>query len=214
MISQPGGPDTAYIVSGSHTYADSGVTTGTGTYSIQVFVVDVGGSKLIIHNTASVTDNPISVSGILNPASDSGLSTGTPDTTNVNQPDFFGTVLATLPSGATAPEAYAHVSLTATDIATGVATSIGTVQAGSDGAWNIKSTVALADGHYSITATAIDQFGETATTAPDVITSNLLIDTTGPVIDGMFFNRLNGQVDYIIKDPAIASAGAPAGVWV
>ena len=29
-ISQPGGVGTAYIVSGSHTYADSGVTTGTG----------------------------------------------------------------------------------------------------------------------------------------------------------------------------------------
>ena len=41
----------------------------------------------------------------------------------------------------------------------------------------------------------------TTTTAPTVITPDLLIDTTGPVIDGMFFNRLNGQVDYIIKDP-------------
>ena len=71
--------------------------------------------------------------------------------------------------------------------------------------------MALADGHYSITATAIDQFGETTVTTPPspvVITSNLLIDTTGPVIDGMFFNRLNGQVDYIIKDPVPAS-GAP-----
>ncbi len=75
----------------------------------------------------------------------------------------------------------------------------------------------LADGHYSITATAIDQFGETVVTTPPspvVITSNLLIDTTGPVIDGAFFNRLNGQVDYIIKDPVPTSGGAPSGVWV
>ena len=44
--------------------------------------------------------------------------------------------------------------------------------------------------------------------SPVVITSNLLIDTVGPVIDGMFFNRLNGQVDYIIKDPVLADGGA------
>ena len=30
----------------------------------------------------------------------------------------------------------------------------------------------------------------------------------------MFFNRLNGQVDYIIKDPVLASGAAPSGVWV
>ena len=37
-VSQPGGVGTAFIVSGSHTYADSGVNGGTGTYPIQVFV--------------------------------------------------------------------------------------------------------------------------------------------------------------------------------
>ena len=72
----------------------------------------------------------------------------------------------------------------------------------------------LADGHYLITATAVDQFGITTTPTAAVITSNLLIDTTGPVIAGVFFNRLNGQVDYIIKDPVPASGGAPSGVWV
>ena len=70
--------------------------------------------------------------------------------------------------------------------------------------------MALADGHYSITATAVDQFGRRSRPCPEpvVITPNLLIDTVGPVIDGMFFNRLNGQVDYIIQDPAPAT-GAP-----
>jgi hypothetical protein len=225
VVTQPGTVGSVFDVTGSHTYADSGVNGGTGHYTIHVFVVDVGGSKLTITNVASVTDNPISVVGTLDPASDSGLSTGTPAVTNVNQPAFSGTVLATLSGGATtpgasalvsltAPEAYAHVSLTATDLATGVATAIGTVQAGSDGSWNIKSTVALPDGTYSITATAVDQFGETTTTAPDVITSRLVIDTVGPVIDGMFFNHLNGQVDYIIKDPVLADGSAPSGVWV
>src|SRR4029077_1057915 len=56
----------------------------------------------------------------------------------------------------------------------------------------------------------IDQFGVTTTTAPTVITSDLLIDTHGPVITGLFFNRLNGQVDYTIQDPG----GTPSGVWI
>ena len=145
-----------YEVNGSHTYADAGAT---GTYTIQVFVTDNGGSKLTITNTATITDNPISVTGKLNPASDSGVS-NSDNITNVVQPDFFGTVWATLPGGAIVPEAYGDVTLTATNLATGVATTIGNVEAGSNGSWNIVSTVALADGHYSITATAVDQFGQ------------------------------------------------------
>jgi Bacterial Ig-like domain len=202
-VSQPGGVGTVFIVSGSHTYADSGVNGGTGTYPIQVFVVDDDGSKLTVANTANVADNPITLTGLLNPESDSGLSTGTPDVTNVTQPDFSGT-----------SEPFSHVTLLATALPGGAPLQIGQVQAGSDGAWNIKSDVPLADGHYSITATAVDQFGITHTVAPTVITPNLLIDTKGPVIDGLFFNRLNGQVDYIIKDPGPASGGAPSGVWV
>ncbi len=212
-----------YVVSGTHTYATSGVNGGVGHYPITVYISDalqVGSatsippSTLTITNVANVTDNPVNVQGFLNPKSDSGLSTGTPDVTNVTQPDFYGTVLATLPTGAAVPEGYAHVSLTAMDLSTGVVTSIGTVQAGSDGGWNIKSTVALPNGTYEIAATAVDQFGQTTTTAPDVITPRLLIDTTGPVIDGMYFNRLNGQVDYIIKDPVNPDGSAPSGVWV
>jgi len=203
VISQPGAVGTAYVVSGSHTYADSGVNGGTGTYKIQVFVVDDDGSILTVNNTASVADNPIVLTGILNPKSDSGLSTGTPDVTKVKQPDFFGT-----------SEPFSHVSLFAGLLPGGAPVLIGTVQAGSDGSWNIKSGTALADGHYAITATAIDQFGVTTTATPTVITSDLLIDTVGPVIDGMFFNRLNGQVDYIIKDPVNPDGSAPSGVWV
>ncbi len=191
-------------MTGSHTYADAGPT---GSYNIQVFVTDDGGARLTIPNTATVTDNPISVTGMINPTSVSGLSNGDPGVTNVNQPDFYGTVLATLPSSAMVPEGYAEVSLLATNVATHVATSIGTVQADSGGAWNITSEVALPDGTYTITATAVDQFGETTTTTPSVITSSLLIDTVGPVITGTFFNRLNGEVDYTIQDPGADPSG-------
>jgi hypothetical protein len=203
-----------YNVLGSHTYADAGVNGSSGTYKIQVFVVDDGGSKLTIDNTATVTDNPLTVTGTINPKSVSGLSTGTPDVTNVKQPHFFGTVLATLPDDSTAPEGFAEVTLTATNTTTGTATVLGTTQADSGGAWNLKSHVALADGHYMISATATDQFGITDSTAPSTLVSDLLIDTAGPRIDGMFFNRLNGQVDYIIKAPVNPDGSAPSGVWV
>ena len=203
VISQPLGVGMAYIVSGFHTYADSGVNGGAGDFTIQVFVVDDGGSILTVDNTADVADNPIVLTGALNPQFDSGLSTGTVSTTNFKQPDFLGT-----------SEPFSHVTLFATALPVGPPVQIGQVQAGSDGSWNIESAAPLVDGHYAITATAFDQFGKTTTTAPAVITPDLLIDTAGPVIAGMFFNRLNGQVDYIIKDPVPASGGAPSGVWV
>jgi hypothetical protein len=205
-VTQPGGVGTAFIIIGHHTYAASGVTTGTGTsgtYPIQVFVVDTGGSRLTVDNTATVADVSIPLSGQLNPVSDSGLSTGTPNTTNVVQPDF---------SGKSAP--LSTVTLSATLQAPGgTPFVIGQVEAGSDGSWNIQSDIPLADGHYTITATAIDQFGETTVTipaSPVVINPNLLIDTQGPIVTGLFFNRLNGQVDYTIQDPG----PAPSGIWV
>jgi hypothetical protein len=202
-VTQPGGAGTAFIVSGSHTYADSGVNGGTGTFAIQVFVINDDGSRLTIANTANVLDKAIVLTGQLNPTSDSGLSTGTPNVTNVVQPNFFGT-----------SEPFSHVTLFETPSSGGAPVQIGQVQAGSDGHWSITSGVGLADGHYTITATAIDQFGVTTTAAPVTIDSNLLIDTHGPVITGAFFNRLNGQVDFTIKDPAPASGGAPSGVWL
>ena len=47
-----------------------GLTTGTGnsgTYAIQVFVQDVGGSRVTVTNTATVADNSIALTGALNP---------------------------------------------------------------------------------------------------------------------------------------------------
>jgi hypothetical protein len=92
------------------------------------------------------------------------------------------------------------VSLFATNLATGGITFIGAVQAGSDGSWNIRSTVALANGSYAIKATAVDQFGVTTTAAPVVITPDLLIDTVGPRITAAAFDRLTGTVTFTFQD--------------
>ncbi len=204
IVPTPGGPARPSSDTGSHTYADAGVNGGIGTYAITVFVSDVGGSRVTILSTANVADIPIHLTGILNPTSDSGLLSGALDTTDVKQPDFFGS-----------SEPRSHVTLIATPLVPGgIPIRIGQGTASSSGAWNIKSLVSLRDGHYQITATAIDQFGKTTTTTPTVVTRNLLIDTVGPVIAGASFNRLNGQVDFIIRDPAAGRGQAPSGVWL
>ena len=89
-VSQPGGPGTAFLVSGTHTYADAGVNGGVGHYAITVNVRDQDGLTLEINNVASVADVPLIVSGRLNPASDSGIS-NSDDITNVVEPNFLGT---------------------------------------------------------------------------------------------------------------------------
>ncbi len=214
-VSQPGGVGTPFIVSGSHTYADAGVNGGVGTYAIQVFIQDAGGARLTVANTANVLDRPILLTGILNPSSDSGLFTGAVDVTNDNQPDFFGNA-----------EPLSHITLFAEIIAGGPLITIGEGTADAAGDWNIQSRLNLPDGNYEISADAVDQFGVTTTldTGPGintlsggglsvlraVITPDLTIDSPGPVVTGVFFNRLNGQVDYTIQDPG----PAPSGVWI
>jgi len=200
-----------FEVDGSHIYADAGVNGGTGTYSIQVFIADTGGSTLAVDNTAYVTDNPINLTGHLNPESDSGLSTGNPGVTNVNQPDFLGT-----------SEPFSTVTLSAEDLLVHVTYPLGHVQAGSDGDWNLKSDVllpngtygALPDGAYAILASAVDQFDETRTGEVFITPSPLVIDTHTLVIDDVAFDRLHGEVHYVIQVPALADGSAPAGVLV
>ncbi len=184
-ISQPGGPGTPFIVTGSHTYADAGVNGGVGTYPITIYVGDVDGSGLTIQNTANVADIPIALTGILNPASDSGYS-NTDDITDVKQPKFYGT-----------SEPFSHVTLYATAPG-GPAVLIGQATAAGDGSWKITSHV-LADGKYLITAHAIDQFGKT-TAGPVVITQKLVIDTVGPRVTGEVFDRLGGSVYLVYQD--------------
>jgi hypothetical protein len=59
---------------------------------------------------------------------------------------------------------------------------------------------------YTITATAVDQFGKTTTVSPVTITPRLVIDGTGPVVSNVFFDRLDGQIDITYTDNL-------AGMW-
>jgi hypothetical protein len=58
----------------------------------------------------------------------------------------------------------------------------------------------LANGAYQITASAVDQFGETTTVAPVTIVSTLVVDTTAPVISALSFDRRDGTLTVVFKD--------------
>ncbi len=184
-VNQPMGVGTPFFVTGSHTYATSGVNGGVGIYPITVYVSDLGGPKLTVVNSANITDNPIAVTGILNPASDSGKN-NLDDITNVTRPNFYGTVLATLPNGTSTFDPYAHVTLYANGVA------VGTTQAGSSGTWSITSNL-LPQGTFAITAGATDQFGQTVSPIA-TITPTLVVDTAPPVITALSFDRFDATL--------------------
>jgi hypothetical protein len=184
-----------FLVNGSHVYADSGVNIAAGvaskSFSVSVTVHDDGGANLAIANVATVSDVAIHLTAQLNPASDSGKFHNDA-ITNVNQPNFFGT-----------SEPFSHISLFAAATSGGAPVLIGQTEAASDGSWNITSD-RLADGSYQITASAVDQFGITTAgpinVLPNTSQGPLVIDTVGPRIVGLQFDRLSGEVSVTFQD--------------
>ena len=184
----PLAPAGTFEVIGSHTYATSGVNGGVGHYAVQTFISDVGGSTVMVPNMANVTDNPIAVTGNLNPASDTGKN-NLDDITADAQPNFYGTVWV---SGTTTPEPFAHVTLFANGVA------VGNTQAGSDGTWSITSNL-LAQGTYTITASATDQFGQTVSPVATIV-PKLVVDTAPPVITSLSFDRFDATLAVTFQD--------------
>ncbi len=143
-----------------------------------------------LSNTAHVADVPIILTGTLNPASDSGRS-HFDAITNVSQPNFFGD-----------SEPLSTIQLFATPSGGGPAVPIGHGSADSSGFWSITSTH-LADGSYVITAQATDQAGHTKATSqilPNASQGPLVIDTAGPRVTAVTFDRVNGQIDITFQD--------------
>lgn len=200
-VIQPGGTGTPFFVVGTHSYANaqrstnrptgtspvSGPVTTDGNYPIRIFVQDTYGSAVNLFNTIKVLDKAVTVTGRLNPASDSGIS-NSDAITNVQQPNFQGT----------ASEAGALVFLYATPFG-GTPTLIGQTTADANGAWSITSNTALADGGYEIQAQAYDASGNSIS-ALTAITPNLVIDTVGPKITDVYLDNFNGQVIFTIED--------------
>jgi hypothetical protein len=161
-----------------------------GTFPIAVLVHDTGGSTLLVTNQARVDDVPITLTGRLDPASDSGAS-NSDAITNVAEPRFLGT-----------SEPFSKVSLYSAALPNGAATLVGQTEADSAGAWAIVSSF-LADGQYAITAHATDAAGATtATTAilPNPLQGPLTIDTAGPLVTAVRLYPKSGEIDVTFQD--------------
>jgi len=200
---QPGGVGTAYFVVGSHTYADAlragappvawgpgpiaGPLTAAGSYPLRIFVQDTYGSAINLSSAITVNDQSVTVSGGLNPSSDSGAS-NSDGVTNVAQPNFQG---STSEGGA-----LVYVYATPTG---GAPVLIGRTTADANGAWSVTSGTALADGAYAIQAQAYDASGHTVS-ALTTVTANLVIDTVGPKVADLVFDNLGGQVVATFQD--------------
>jgi hypothetical protein len=184
-----------FLVTGSHIYADSGVNIAAGqtagTFHVTVTVHDDGGANLGITNDATVADVAINLTARLDTASDSGKFHNDA-ITNVSQPRFLGT-----------SEPFSHISLFATPTGGGTAVLIGQTEAASDGTWSLTSNH-LADGSYNITASAVDQFGVTTAgpinVLPNANQGPLVIDTVGPRVTMLRFDRLTGEVFITFQD--------------
>ena len=164
-------PGQTLFVNGSdHTYA------APGTYSITVSVTAPGASAPTVSQVSvSIAAPPISISGQLNPFSDSGVS-NTDGITDINTPNFFG---KTQPGATVVLSASSSSNLGTTPI------PLGTTVADVSGNWSITAAP-LFDGNYFVSATATGQFGASATAGvgPATPFGELVIDTIGPKIAG------------------------------
>ena len=192
-----------FTVSGSHSYIQSaplgtvGPVPPTGNYGLKVYVTDAGGATLNLANIAVVADQPLTVSGQIDPSSNSSGIAVSP-ITNIVQPTFIGS----------ASEPYAKINLFAVQITStgnGPLTLVGQGQANISGAWAVTTSMAMPDGFYDFYAQGIDQAGQTY--SPDTYLGGVTIDTLGPKITALAFERVQGQITYTIE--GFAAFGAP-----
>jgi len=191
FIVPSGGPGSAFLVGGTHTYADSGVNGGNGRFAITVNVEDVGGARLNVANVAVVQDVPIAVEARLSPASDSGVS-NTDGITNVAQPTFVGT-----------SEPSSTIRLFVTTSGTSSPVLVGQGATDAAGRFSIPSDLRFPDGRYVVQVQATDAAGHTtavATATTGQAGGVLTIDTVGPKVQDVLFGRLSGQVLVTLQD--------------
>ena len=208
-ITSQGTPNgTVFSVFGNHTYAAQGnfpiVVTITkppllGSTELPPGAVAIGATEadILSRPLSQPITITITVTGKLNPASDSGVS-NSDDITDVVQPNFIGTT----------NRPNANIFLYATPTGSSTAVLIGQTEADSNGAWSITSAIALADGSYSISVQAFDQLNN-SNTATATIVPTLVIDTVGPKVTALSFDRLHGQLQITFQDfGGVANAGA------
>ena len=161
-----------FRVAGRHIYDES----GTFTFSVQI--TEAGGGTVTVTCPATVADVPIALDGRLDPESDTGVS-HTDNITNDNTPSFVG-----------ASEPGSIVTLAVGEVVVGRGVT------DESGVWRI-TTSSLTDGTHTLVATAIDRNG--VTTATTTLTP-VVIDTVGPKVTDLLFDRLTGRVVLNFQD--------------
>ena len=176
-----------YVHGPEHTYA------AVGSYPITVTVTAPGDTTSTVFTTmATITPVPLTISGGLNPASDTGFFNND-SVTAITTPNYLGT---TLPG--------ASVTLSATSDQTGQTLVVGTGVADASGNWNI-TTVPFVDGSYSLIATATTATATTQISLTGYIFNiqHLVIDTAGPKITNFqVTNARTGAFNVTFADTA------------
>jgi Bacterial Ig-like domain len=189
-----------YNVFGNHTYAVLGtypitvlITKPPTTVTAPVVPQSPPGAQAIAVSTATILDVPLrTVTGQLNPASDSGVS-NSDGITKVTQPNFFG--LTDAPG--------ASIAVVATP-ASGMPFLLGSTQSDNAGSWSVTSTSALADGAYTITVYASDHF-DPSNVVSTTLPQTLVIDTVGPRVTSVVFTPKGGYVTVTYQDYGAAN---------
>jgi len=172
-------------VMGSHTYTTA--PGGSGAFTITTTLTAASGASLQATAQASVSVIPLTLTGQLNPASDSGLS-NQDGITNITQPNFNGT-----------SEPGAVVTLVAQPLGGGSAIQIAQTATSSSGFWSVNSST-LSNGSYTVTAVASDSFGQSTTTTIEPASHPLEIDTSAPQVGPIVYNRAAGQISILLQD--------------
>ena len=202
---------TTFLISGTHEYSDlfsapsaTSASQTSSTFPLLIHVVGTDGSSINLTDTATVTGTPFTISGRLNPASDSGIS-NSDNITNVDA--------AQLPGHGRRADSPGSTSMPARWRSTvpGVGILLGSTTAGSTGAWSLTSGTALADGGYTITALAVDATNSNITSTTTIV-PDLVIDTVGPKVTSLAFNRFQGQIVVTFQDSGgVGNAGVGHG---
>ncbi len=185
-----------FTVTGTHDYISSlpNGAPGTGqpgpqdgTFPISVYVTSTSGATASLTNTADVKDNPVSLAGQVDPAS---ISSVVPSqmVTDIAQPTFTGLT----------SEPYAQIQLSFVSTAGGTPAYFALGQANLAGAWAVTSPNPFANGSYDIYAQAVDPAGQTRSAVTMI--ASITIDTQGPRITDLSFNRVKGQLTFAVQD--------------
>ncbi|WP_406699414.1 Ig-like domain-containing protein [Singulisphaera sp. Ch08] len=172
---------TTFRVLGTHKYLEVGL------FTIGVTINEHGGAGTTAYGAinVAVSNTPLTLTGGLDPSSDSGVSQ-TDGITKVRTPTFVGT-----------SQPGSTVRLFAVNAGQPTVTiPIGTTITDASGSWRITSPP-LADGTYSIVATAVAQNGVTTATS---VLPPLVIDTVGPTVSSLQFDPLHGQLFVGLQD--------------